>query len=370
MREQNGTVRKIGKNWFGAYSTWHFDNAKGRKARRQRTYRIGTLKEMTKVEARKALRIRVEAELGLREDSRKTLEWFIEFRWQPLREGSWRESTKKTNEEILSYIVAKFGRVPLERVESVALQVWLNAIAKGYSGSLTKHLRIFLRSIFAEAVEQDFIHKSPARLLKVPKLKKIEKPFLSVEEVKRLLANSGGADNVLLRLILVTGLRPSEIFALRWKSLDTENKLLNITESVYRGDIRDYTKTTDENSHRDLTIVFLPDSMVERLKALRVTTMFSKSDDYIFGTKSGHLWYKENWLRRNLEPIRKSAKIARVNFQILRRTVATLAQTLGTPRDIATMLRHKNVDTSQLHYVQARLNSVRLAADALANLYD
>ncbi|MGO9648567.1 MAG: tyrosine-type recombinase/integrase [Terriglobales bacterium] len=367
MREQHGTVRKIGSNWFGAYSTWHQDEA-GVKVRRQRTYKIGSVKVLAKTEARRKLRLRVEQELGLRQDRRKTLQWFIENRWQPMREGKWRDSTKATNLEILKYIIARFGNDSLEKLDSVSLQVWLNEAAKKYSGSVVRHLRIFIKAICAEAVEQDFLHKSPARSLALPILKPVKKTYLKVQQVRNLLSKAEGTDLIILRLFFGTGLRPSELFALVWKDFDEKHKLLYINESIYRGDIRPYTKTTDSNSPKELTRVNLPDSLVADLKNLRKTTIFPKNDDYIFTTKWGHAWWKENWLRRQLEPIRKAAGIPRVNFQILRRTVATLAQTLGSRKDIATILRHKNIDTAQLNYVQSQPETVRLTSQKLAGL--
>lgn len=47
-----------------------------------------------------------------------------------------------------------------------------------------------------------------------------------------------------------------------------------------------------------------------------------------------------------LRPLAQQAGIGRLNFQILRTTVATHAQHLGSPKDIATLMRHRRVETS------------------------
>jgi integrase len=344
------------------------DAATGEKIRLQKAFVIGPIEDMTKTSARRLLRIRIEQELGLRADSRVTVQWFIEHRWKPLREGSWRESTRETNLWVFSHIIKRFGTVPLEDVDSVALQVWLNQLSKTHSGSLVKHVRIFLRSIFTEATEQDYVRKSPARLLRVPVLKHVEKPYLTREQVQRLLRVAQSLDRVLLRLLLVTALRPSELFALRWRSFDPKRKLLKIEESIYRGKIRAYTKTTNPDSRRELTVVFLPDVIVHDLVEWERIFPWRKDLCPIFSDSDGGYWWKENYQQRILNPLAQAAGIPKVNFQILRRSTATLAQNLGSPKDIAAILRHRKPDTAALHYTQQQDESVRDTAEKLAEL--
>jgi integrase len=353
---------------------------------------VGAVEKMTKAEARRMLRTRIEQELGLRSDSRVNLKWFIEQRWQPLRESTWRKSTKETNVWVLSHIIARFGAVPIEDADPVALQLWLNQLAKTHSGSLVRHVRIFLKSIFAEAVEQDYMLKNPARLLRIPVLKPVKKSFLTQEQVKTLLNAAKGMDRIILRLLVATGLRPSELFALEWKHFDAKHKLLHITQSIYRGELRDFTKTTDTDSGQALTQVFLPQEIVTDLSAWRVFQAEGCKDvdksrvgyDYIFCNDVNYdtIW-KENWQQRNLNRIVcrafhdgscaeaetlpcKGEGVPKVNFQVLRRTVATHVQGIGSAKDTQTMLRHTKPDTAQINYVQPVEDSVRSAVDKLA----
>ena len=142
----------------------------------------------------------VEVELGLRPDQRSSVAWFIQHRWKPMREGIWRDSTRGTNEGLLKAIVARFGQTALEDMDTVEMQAWLNDLARRRSGSFVKHCRIFLRSIMAEAAEQDHLRKNPARLPRVPVLKPIAKGSLTPEEIVRLLkaAQFHARDRVLL----------------------------------------------------------------------------------------------------------------------------------------------------------------------------
>lgn|SRR5437870_11563970 len=180
-----------------------------------------------------------------------------------------KDGTRQTNELLLAQIKRQFGDELLSEIDEVELQAWLNSLAKGYSGSVIRHIRHFLKNIFMEAVEQGFITRSPARGLRLPILRPVQRQYLTEQEIAKLLSVVTGRDRLLLRLILATALRPSELFALRWSCFQPDSKILLITESIYRGQLRPYTKTTNSDSHKSLLKVFVPDILVQELQEYR-----------------------------------------------------------------------------------------------------
>jgi integrase len=346
MKRQDGYLTKESGAWLGHYSKWILDHKTGRRKRLQRAFKIGLASAMTKTQAKEKLRERVVEEVGLTADSRVTVTWFIEQCWKPLHEGGWRESTKRTNEELLKVIIARFGSTAVEDVSSVHLHGWLNSLAKSRSASAVKHLRLFLRSIFADALEQDYIRKNPARTLRLPKLKTVAKPYLTLDQIRALLKETKWLprEQALLTFILSTALRPSELFALRWRSVDLAKGTMTITETVYRGVLRPYTKTTEEGEVQRLLVPVLA---LEALAKWHYQTEHKDDEDYIFPNSEGGFLLTPNYQNRVLKLLAKVTKIPRLNFQVLRRTVATHAQDLGSPKDIATIMRHKQVQTSK-----------------------
>ena len=230
-----------------------------------------------------------------------------------------------------------------------------------------KHCRTFLRSILEEAADQDFLRKNPAKRLRVPILKPVAKTYLAAPQIKTLLkaAQPSLRDWTLLRLELVTGLRPSELFMLRWQGLDVERQLLRINETVYKGKVRKFTKTTAEGA-TDYTTVFVPATVVTDLLNWRKKTEFKADNDLIFPNTAGEPEWRDNYEFRVLKPLQRTLELPLLNFQVLRRTVATHAQHLGSPQDIATILRHRKTDTAQEHYVQAINETVRATSEKLA----
>jgi integrase len=55
---------------------------------------------------------------------------------------------------------------------------------------------------------------------------------------------------------------------------------------------------------------------------------------------------------RLLKPLADSLNIPKLNFQVIRRTIATRAQSLGSVKDIQSHLRHSRADTTANEYMQ------------------
>jgi integrase len=371
MRYQRGWLTKKSGSWLGHFNRRFTDPSTGKILRQQPAFVIGRIADLTKAQAARKLRERVEYELNIKPDQRTTLAWYIQHRWLPMREGTWRDSTAQTNKELLKVITDRFGSTALEELDSVEMQKWLNDLAKKRSGSVVKHVRIFLRSILQEAEHADFLRRNPAKPLVVPRLRPIRKDFLTPEEIKELLlvARWQPREEALLKLMLMVGLRPSELLALRWKCFDHRQRTLTLHETVYRGKLRPYTKTTEEGADLNLITVFVPSVIVASLLKWFAASEFNKEDDFIFAAANGNFLSKENYTRRVLKPLAETAEVKKtLNFQVLRRTVATHLQGLGSPKDIAAILRHTNPSTAQEHYVQMVADSVKQAQEKLADL--
>lgn len=360
MKIQRGYVTTKSHAWIGHYSKWIVDPTTGEKRRKQESEKVGEVQTMTKTQAKVALQKVMARELGITQDARLTLSGFITQRWMGLYEGGWRPSTTATNKQQLKLITDRFGDEPLEDIDKVALQTWLNALAKTRSGSVVRHVRIFLKSIFEEAYQQKYLPESPARLLKVPKLRPAKQPFLVMEQIQALIAASmpfgiRTSESAFLQTALATGMRPSEQFALRWSCVDLSKGTLRLVDTVYRGKMRSYGKTSET---QDETLL-LPEAAVQALTEMHAATTRNEPDDFIWATSVGSVWLKENYLRRRLQPIAEAAKIPHLNYQMLRRSCATWAGVHGGLKSAQAILRNKRAEVTANHYMQVISTDVR-----------
>jgi integrase len=95
------------------------------------------------------------------------------------------------------------------------------------------------------------------------------------------------------------------------------------------------------------------------LRHLRVHDLEGFSETSPCGNRTG--WNSRARTHSN------SAEAGKLNFQILRRTFATLAyvERKGTPKDLQTLLRHTRPDTTLLNYVKEIPDSVFGMVDAM-----
>jgi integrase len=81
--------------------------------------------------------------------------------------------------------------------------------------------------------------------------------------------------------------------------------------------------------------------------------------DFIFPNADGGFMDADDYRYRVLKPLAKRLGVEKLNFQILRRTMATQAQKMGPVKDIQAHLRHSRPDTTANEYMQELPESVR-----------
>ena len=103
-------------------------------------------------------------------DGSVTFEWFVRNRYFPLRQGDWRPETAVTKmEQIEMDLIGRFGEYPLDALDKFVLQTHLTTLASHYCQDRVKQARSYMKSIFDEAIEQEYLAKDPTRKLKTPK---------------------------------------------------------------------------------------------------------------------------------------------------------------------------------------------------------
>jgi integrase len=299
-----------------------------------------------------------------------TLGWFTRNRFFPLREGStWKEQTAAIRKiEIEQDILAAFGNLPLAQIDKVMLQTHLNDLAKKLSAGRVQHARFYMKAIFEEAIDQDFVQKNPARKLILPKeLRPVDKTTLTWDQLRRVLASVPLRDRILLILDMTETFRPSELFALRWSGFNMDNRTITVSQTAFRGKLRDYGKT-----RKSLRTVHLPEGLANELWLWKQECPDASPDAFIFpnsrrrnGAKKNGFIRTDNYRARVLKKLAAELGLSKLNFQVLRRTTATLAQTKGNVKDVQGILGHTKADTTVNVYMQPIEEGVKQTLDAI-----
>ena len=369
-RHQNGWVEETSAGtWKAHWYEYVRDHENGKEQRRHRSRVLGEKSKTRKFEARQKLSEilgPLNSTHSSRRDDRVSLRWFMEHRWLPTMEGAWGLTTRRTNDHLVRTILDEFGDKPLRELDRVELQDWLNRLARDYSRSLTFHCYTFLKSICGEAVEQDFLLKDPARKLKRPKTRKPDETVLGWPQYQAVIDTAKTLrDRLAIKVGSGTAVRPGELFAFRWRSLTqlpNGRHALRVTETVYKCKLRPWAKTEASEAY-----VPLPKRLAIELFAWRELTASPADQDFIFPNSKGGFMDYENFEARVLDPIRVHLGLRKLNFQILRRTFATLAvgERKGTLKDVQTQLRHTRPDITLQNYVKEIPDSVYVMVDAM-----
>lgn len=288
------------------------------------------------------------------------LRWFYENRFLPQKEPQWKITSRpKTKRFIENYLLKRFGDTLLGALDKFTLQTYLNEMAPRYSKSVLSKIRVYFNSMLDEAVELEMLPKNPAGKLAVPKSgkRKVTK-HLTPEEIPQILFHLG--DRLVVRMFLVLGLRPGEMFALRWN--DKLGNSLRIDSSITDG-MEVETKTEGSDS-----FVWLPASIDTELEFWRGAATNATPDAFIFPSSRGTAINTNNFLFRVLKEAGRNAGIEGVTHQMLRRTCSTYMAQITSVKDVQAHLRHTNAKTTLEHYIQSVPESVRVAVESLDQL--
>ena len=206
-----------------------------------------------------------------------------------------------------------------------------------------------LGAIFTFAIERGICSTNPARGVKKPPTRKMER-FLNTQEIKRLVAAVTDEANrsrnpypsAAIQLLLLTGCRKGEILDLRWKDVDFENCLLRLRDS----------KTGAK-------VVYLNAEAVSQLKQLPHdgNNPFVISGP-VTGGRCGGL--DTVWAR-----VRKAADLSEVRLHDLRHSFASIAVRNGLSLPIiGALLGHKHTSTT-MRYAHLAAEPLRSAASMI-----
>jgi integrase len=365
-RYQEGSVVLVGKRvkkWRGHFYVYQ-RQTDGSEVRRFRNILLGLKAGMDKGEARAKLReiIALETKDVAPAPINVTLRWYYENRFLPQKEAQWKVTSRpKTKRFIENYLLKRFGDTLLSDLGKFSLQTYLNELAPKFSKSVLTKTRVYLNAILEEAVELEFLSKNPARKLAAPRSgKRVASQPLTPEQIPQVLFHLGDRDRLIVRMFLVLGLRPGEMFALRWD--DKDGNSLRIDSSIVDG-IEVETKTEGSDA-----AVWLPASIETELEFWRSANQNPSPESFIFPSSRGTPINTNNFLFRVLKEAGKRTGIKSLTHQMLRRTCSTYMAQLTTVKDVQAHLRHSSSKTTLEHYIKSVPESVRVAVESLDHL--
>ena len=140
-------------------------------------------------------------------------------------------STKKNLCWLLQkWIEPRWGSYALSDIRAVEVELWLKNLALA-PGSRCK-IRNVMSLLFNHGRRHDLCERNPIEWVRQSAKRRAFPDILTTHEVQSLLANLRFRERTLVLLAVTTGLRRSEIFALKWKDVDFQAQQIHVTRSI------------------------------------------------------------------------------------------------------------------------------------------
>ena len=351
-RYQKGSVKKQRGRWVGL---WWDNNS-------HRSRVLGLVKDMTKSEAREAVG-KIIAEMEKKRQGNRIWRFgeFVSEVYFPYYGRKWKASTRVNNmNRVAIHLVETFGARELTSLRRDELQDFLDGKAQaGLSFSTVDHLRWDLKQIFDMALAEGHIVRNPASLLFTPReASRSERRVMGVEDVKKCFGVLGQRERLVVKLAILAGMRPGEIFALTWDRLTATS--VDIRQRIYRG-IIDTPK-----SSLSVRQAALPEGLLKEIEAWRAISLVMNDGAWVFlSEKLSTPMSKDNCWNRNIKPKLAKAGLSWANFQVMRRTHSTLMGDLGIDGKLVADQCGHTLDVNQNVYRQTSVASRLPAANKL-----
>ena len=244
--------------------------------------------------------------------------------------------------------------------------------------STVLHHHRLISSMLSTAVKWQLIFSNPCSRVVLPKNKHKEAVYLDEEQAADLLAaldKESMQHQVIVKLLLFTGMRRGELCGLEWKDIDFERAVITVRRSsLYlpgKGVFEDETK--NETSERCMKVSADVVTMLKTWRAeqskqrLRMGDQWQTSDRLFTAWDGAPIrpdvitaWFHKFVTKNGLPPI---------HIHSLRHTNATLLIAAGTSlTTVAARLGHANSTTTSKIYAHAIKSADQAAAEVLQDI--
>lgn len=351
-RFQNGSLtlvknKRTDDSWFFRY----YEDVDGKRV--HRNLRIGSVRELPRRrDAEKAvLSLRSTINSGIRAPQTVS-ELVAHYRKHELTLERKAFATVEAHQSYLTlHILPKWQDHKLSEVKTVAVEQWLESLELA-PASKTK-IRNIMSAVYSHGIRHEWITFNPISKVRTSAKRLREPDVLTPSEFRSLLQELPLRERAAVMLAGSTGLRRSELFALRWSDVNFFTMEVAVTRSFVR---KHFGETKTEASRKPVP---LHPSVSDALAEWRGKSEYNSDDDFLFpslrlnGTQP---LMPDMVLKKIIRPALVRAKVEgkKIGWHSFRHSLATNLRSLGVDVKVAQeLLRHANSRTTMDLYTQA-----------------
>ena len=259
--------------------------------------------------------------------------WFsAQVQLKPTTRSGYRHSLDK-------HVIPRWGQTRLGAVAHGDVQEWVNTLSVNLAPSTVRQIHLVLSGIMKFAIADRRISTNPSDDIRLPRIGKKYRGYLSHNQVDRLAGECGKDADVVL-LLAYTGLRWGELAGLKVGRVDRQRRRIEVAEAV--SDPRGQVIWGTPKSHERRSVPF-PEFLDASLKS---RCQDRREDDLVFTAPDGGVLRNGNFRTRTFNPALARVQVDDPDFpkvtpHDLRHTAASLAVSVGANvKAVQRMLGH------------------------------
>jgi integrase len=251
------------------------------------------------------------------------------------------------------------GAVRVREATPARIDAAILSVRTAHGATMARQTKTILRGALQLAVMACVLSANPVRDVQAIKSNAHPKgaTALTGEQLRELLAKLRrsaycGKNDLAdpITLLIATGLRRSELLALRWVDFDADASTLAVTGKLVRATGHGLNRIDEAKSAASKRTLPLPQFAVDALK-LRHQRPFVGELPMIFPSTAG-TWRDPNNFGKQWRTVREDLGVPDITTHSFRKTVATLIDDAGlSPRVGADQLGHSKVSMTQDTYM-------------------
>lgn len=223
------------------------------------------------------------------------------------------------------WIVPKWGKYELSEVRTVEVESWLRSLAR--ARSTCAKIRNLMSVLFNHAWRYEFFDHNPIKLVRQSTKRRTTPSVLIPAETKLLLDNLEIRERTLVLLAVSTGLRQSELFALKWGNIDFSEVTMNVARSIAYGIVG---RCKREASQKPVPVHPI---LAKALTQWRDRCRYRDVNDWVFANehyRGRHPYWGQAILRTIIRPVAERVGIKKwMGWHTFRHTYSTLLRSVG-----------------------------------------
>ena len=296
-------------------------------------------------------------------------EWYLTFKEPTVKS----RTSEKLRGYMKNHIKPEFGKLEVEQIDTFRLQRFFNGMLKrGTCMTTVQQIKQLMNQFYKEYIlKMKLVHENPLDDVKIKSVANNDQdrdslaltPELRSEVFEKL------KDYPMLRAVLVlfilTGLRPGELLALKWKDIDLDNSTISIKLATSVELTFDDTwkvtsrKQVISNTKTALSVrsFVLSESAVECLREwkkylselqMKTGVNYVSGDCFVYATQKGTMYSYGGMRSMLIRFLQKTGLDDQgINFYTFRHTFATmLLEERENPKIVSELMGHARVTTT------------------------